>query len=338
MNDLIKSMSVDMNIPRFYNESESSYIYRICYSALGLWCLCTSLNYTNSYSGTSKHNQTIVLNNLLEKYTTLFPSLKDYFIDTSSQQLTSPIILRRIYEETGYLLTDSDNRNQIAKYGRTVQIGNAFLYFGYPKRNFEINGLGVFTDSSDYIVNLKDFLIRDSLSVDDYFNVHFDMIDFYEKSIDLTALEYFNPKSNSIPSMSWTKNQETDFTIARMKELRTFYRVIKTNDGIQFADITLEQQSDSFTSYEYRRLYFALKAHYGKPLRATISLIDEVYSKIHLGGHLPNREYYLLLLSSWPELNAFDKVNFIIRNELLSGIIEALAGIGIDIKGGLPNV
>jgi hypothetical protein len=44
-----------------------------------------------------------------------------------------------------------------------------------------------------------------------------------------------------------------------------------------------------------------------------------------------------MLLLSWPEHNAFDKVNFIIRNDLLTGVIEALADIGIEIKGGQTN-
>jgi hypothetical protein len=145
-------------------------------------------------------------------------------------------------------------------------MGNKFLFFGFPNGAHEINGLGVFTNTTEYLVDMKGFLIRDNLSSEAYFSTRFDSIDFYERDIDLSELEFFNPKSNNVPSMSWGKSLETDCTIARKTETGPFYRIMKINNEMQFADEPIEQQSDSFTSYEYRRLYFALKAHYGNPL------------------------------------------------------------------------
>jgi hypothetical protein len=242
-----------------------------------------------------------------------------------------------VYEETGYLLNDSDNHNKIANFGRTIRIGDTALFFGLPNKTFAVNGLGVFASPTDYTVSLKDFLIRDNLTSEAYFEARFDPIDFYERDIDHAELEFFNPKSTNVPSMSWSKKQETDCTVARKTATGPFYRIMKINGLFQFADEFVEQQTDRFTSYEYRRLYFALKRHYGVPLKATITKLDELYSKIRVGGRLPNREYYLLLLLSWPEHNAFDKVNFIIRNYLLTGAIAALTNIGIEIKGGQSN-
>jgi len=331
MNDLLKTMSNDMNIPRYRNESDESFVYRLCYSALGQWCLSTAMNMTGGTVGTTKHNQTILLNDLLSRFTELFPYITNRFIDPSNQQTSFSISVRRAYEETGYLLTDSDNHNRIANYGRTIRAGDKFLFFGLPCEHCEVNGLGVFANPTDYLVVLKDFLIRDSLSSEAYFNSRFDPIDFYQKDIDLSELEYFNPKSNNAPSMSWGKKPTTDCTVARKTETGQFYRIMKVTDNIQFADEPVEQQSDIFTSYEYRRLYFALKFHYDNPLKATITKFDELYSRIRIGGHLPNREYYLLLLLSWPERNAFDKVHFIIKNDLIADAIDALSDIGMEV-------
>lgn len=331
------TMSRDMNIPRYKNESDKSFIYRLCYSALGQWCLSTAMNSVRGTVGTTKNNQTIVLNNLLSQYCELFPQIVEKFVDVKNQLTTFSIFVRRTYEETGYLLIDSDNHNHIANFGRTVQIGKKFLFFGFSDKIQEINGLGVFASPANYLINLKDFLIRDSLSSEAYFSTRFDPVDFYERDIDLFKLEYFNPNSNNVPSKSWIKKPETDSTIARKTELGPFFRVMKITHELLFADEPIEQQSDSFTSYEYRRLYFALKKHYGTPLKATITTLDEMYSKIHVGGYLPNREYYLLLLLSWPERNAFDKTNFIIRNDLLNSIAEILINIGINVTGGQPN-
>lgn len=337
INDLLKTMSIDMNIPPYRNESEESFGYRLCYSALGQWCLSTARNIAGDMIGTTKHNQTIVLNNLIQRYSELFPFITDKFINTSNQQTNFPVMVRRVYEETGYLLGNGTNHNRIANYGRTVQMGDKFLFFGLPSRTYEVNGLGVFADATNYLIVLKDFLIRDSLSVEEYFDSQFDPIDFYQKDIDLEDLEFFNPESPNVPSMSWGKKWEVDCTVARKPEIGSFYRIMKIADEIVFADEAVKEQDDRFISYEYRRLRFALKSHYGYPIKATITKLDELYSRIHIGGHLPNREYYLLLLMSWPERNAFDKVRFILRNDLLDAITKALSNIGMEIKGGQQN-
>lgn len=337
MNDLLTTMSSDMDIRRYYDESEESFIYRLCYSALGQWCLRTAQSVSDGVVGTTKHNQTIVLNDLMVRFAELFPSISGRLLDTGNHLVNFPVHIRRVYEETGYLLADNNNRNRIANYGRSLSIGNKALFFGVPNTTYAVNGFGVFSCPTAYRVSVKEFIIRDDLTCEEYFRSKFDPIDFYDRDVTLAELEFFNPQSNNVPSQSWGKKMETDCTVARKSEAGPFYRVMLTDDTVQFADEPVEPQNYSFTSYEYRRLYFALKAHYGKPIKAVFTKKDGEYSKIRLGGHLPNREYYLLLLLSWPEKNAFDKVNFLIRNDLLNEVIAALTNIGIEIMGGCAN-
>lgn len=337
MSDLLSAMSTDMGISRFRNETEDSFAYRLCYSALGQWCLWTAQNSTAGITGTTKHNQTILLNDLIVRFSEMFPFANEKFVDNNNQRVSLPVHIRRVYEETGYLLTDDNNRNQLAKYGRCIQIGNTALFFGLQKAAYSVNGLGLFASPTEFKVSAKEFMIRDDLTCEEYFQQRFDPVDFYDRDIELSELEFFNPQSYKVPSQSWGKQLVTDCTIARKTEFGPFYRVMRASDVIQFADEALEQQNDSLTSYEYRRLYFALKAHYGQSLKATIVKYDDLYSKIRIGGHLPNREYYYLLLLSWPENNAFDRINFIIRNELLQEVTTVLKSIGIEIKGGHTN-
>lgn len=337
MNDLLIAMSSDMGIIRFYGEKEDFFSYRLCYSALGQWCLRIAQNLSGGVIGTTKHNQTIMLNDLVSRFSEIFPSISDKFIDTNNNQVSVPVHIRRVYEETGYLLTDDYNRNQIASYGRSISIGNKSLFFGVPNTTYKVNGLGVFASPTEYCISTKEFLIRDDLTYEEYFRIKFDPIDFYDRDIDTNELEFFNPKSNNVPSKSWSKRLETDCTLARKSEIGPYYRVMKFSDTLQFADEPIEQQSDSFISYEYRRLYFALKAHYKNPIEATITHVDIEYSYIRVGGYLPNREYYYMLLLSWPINNAYDKINFLIRNDLLTEAIAVLTNIGIKLKGGHTN-
>lgn len=338
MNELLNAMATDMGIKRCNSESDDSFIYRLCYSALGQWCLRLAQNSTDGIVGTTKHNQTIVLNELIQSYIDLFPAAAERFVDRDYQPFNLSIHIRRIYEETGYLLTDENNRNRLANYGRSIQIGNTSLFFGIPNTAYFVNGLGAFAYPTTYKASSKEFLIRDDLTWEEYYQSQFDIIDFYDRDIDLDELEYFNPLSNYVPSQSWGKHMTTDCSIARKSESGPFYRVIRRSDtSFQFADESIEPPSDSFTSYEYRRLYFAIKAHYKTPLKASITKQDTEYSKIRIGGHLPNREYYYLLLLSWPLNSAYDKISFLIRNDLIPEVTNTLNNLGIVVRGGENN-
>ena len=338
MNELLKAMSADMGIDRYHGEPEDSFVYRLCYSALGQWCLRTAQNLSDGNIGTTKHNQTIVLNELISRYSQMFPTVANGFVNASDPQLSFTVFIRRVYEETGYLLTDENNRNRAAIYGRCIPIGSTALFFGIPNNTYAVNGLGTFTSLTAYKVSSREFLIRDDLTWEQHFQSQFDIIDFYNKDINLDELEFFNPLSINVPSLSWGRQMETDCSVARKSQLGPFYRVMRVKDiYLQFADEPAELQNDNFTSYEFRRLYFALKAHYSNPLKATISKQDAEYSKMKISGHLPNREYYYLLLLSWPVNNAFDKVNFLIRNDFIPEVTAALKNIGIEVKGGNPN-
>lgn len=335
MNDLLTTMSRDMGIKRYKGESDDSFIYRLCYSSLGQWCLRVASSFSAGITGTSKHNQTIVINELLKRYAELFPGIVDKFNDSDKPQVDFPVHIRRVYEEVGYLLTNDSNRNWLANFGRKICVGNTSLFIGVPNKEYVVNGLGVFISPTTPSSSTREFLIRDGLTCEEYFQDRYDITDFYERDITVGELQFFNPLSTSVPSRSWSAKMFTDCSVARKSELGPFYRVIQEPDkSLLFANEIVEQQSDSLTSYEYRRLYFAIKAHYNNPLKAWIIKQDEKYSTLRIGGHLPNREYYYLLLLSWPLKHAFDKVSYLIRNDFIPEVTDTLLNIGIITEGG----
>ncbi len=324
-----------MGIERYKGESDNSFIYRLCYSALGQWCLHIAKNSSAEVVGTTKHNQTIVINELLQRYIELFPGIAEKFIDVGNSQASFPVHIRRVYEETGYLLTDKNNKNYLANFGRTIYVGNTYLFIGLPYKEFTVNGLGVFGSPTKFLSSTREFLIRDKLTCEEYFQERYDTIDFCERDIAIDKLQFFNPTSTDVPSRSWSTKMVQNCSIARESVLGPFHRVLKAPDNsFLFADEIVEPQNDGLTSYEYRRLYFAIKAHYNNPLKAWIIKQDGKYSKLKIGGHLPNREYYYLLLLSWPFRHAFDKVNFLIRNDFIPEIINVFKNIGIVTIGG----
>ncbi len=111
MNELLTAMSSDMGINRYRDESNESYIYRLCYSALGLWCLQIAQN------GTTKHNQTIVMNELLQRYFELFPGIADKFAHADNPLVSLLVHFRKVYEETGYLKKDKGSPHASSLFG-----------------------------------------------------------------------------------------------------------------------------------------------------------------------------------------------------------------------------
>lgn len=339
MNKFLETMSTDMGIGRYLGESDDSFIFRLCYSALGQWCLRIAQNSSGRSKGSTKHNQTAVLNELLRCYSEIFPNVADRFIDANNQQVNLSVHIRRVYEETGYLLTDDNKYNQLANYGRSIPMGNSSLFFGIPNEDFTVNGLGVFSKASLYKVRIREFLIRDTLTSEEYFQTQFDGIDFFKRDINVDELEFFNPLSNKVPSLSWEKKQMTEYSIARRSEMGPYYRVISEfNNAPLFAEESIEHQKDRLISYEYRRLHYALKEHYHNPLKARIIPIDKEYSEIKIGGYLPNREYYFMKLVSWPVNHAFDKGNFLLKNCFIREIVPVFKNLGIFVEGGSLNV
>ncbi len=331
MNELWDTMGRDMKIVPYEGEDTCSYLRRLSFSGLGLWCLKSA----QAPKGISKGAQTRLLDNLIHEFQKYAPVITDYFSVGDKQRVSFPLMARQVYEETGYLITGEDGWNSLAPFGRTVPVGEKHLYFGVPGSNIEMNGLGVFSGNDDYCSSIREFLIRDALDAEQYFETSFDLCDFEVRDIDLNGLEFFSPRKKAPPSYCWTKTLDVDCTVCRKAENGPYYRLMRLQDGqILFSNEEGSNVSaESLLSHDYRRLYYALKAHYGCPARVGIRAMSSDYSAIKLPGHLPNREYYFLLLISWPKQSAFDRTQFIVKNVFLKSILELLQSIGIECEG-----
>ena len=327
MNELIKAMSTDMKIMPYEGEPYDSFVYRVIYSALGRWCLESA----HTKDGISKHGQSVLLNNLTEKYSNLFPVIKDMLIQEDETPLS--VFIRHIYEETGFLITDSDNRNHLVSYYRGLEIGSKKLLYGLSAQT-STEGLGSFSEDVKYIVPWREALLRDSLTCEEYLSSAFDVSIFSQRDIAKECLQYFDPKRNVAPSSSWTDQMITDMTVAHNASNGTYYRVLRYNDEVLYYEDTPNSGTEGLTDFEYRRLYYALKKYYGYPLKAQIHSLDNQYAIISLGGHLPNREYFMMLLCSWPCRMYCNKHEFITKKENLKFINEILKNLGIETIGG----
>ncbi len=334
MNELINIMSDDMNIHPYTNEPAEYFGYRVIYSALGLWCLTSALSEKEGKRGISKNAQSILLHDLSKKYVELCPMAKRFIF--ASRNIDIAIFIRNIYEQTGYLLTLDNNYNVLNNSGETIKVSETdYLYFGLPATYYIVNGLGIHCRNGRHEVKLNDFLIRDSLTPEEYIKVKYDECDFNERDIDVAELEFFNPFYYGNISNSWHGYMKSNMTMARKSKMGPYYKTIRKEDGtLLFADDSSEDELDALTGAEFRRLYIALRYHYDNPMQLLICPIDEAYSYIRILGQLPNREYFYLLMNAWPRYGFFDRNHFIIRNELTIQTAEVLGAIGFTARKG----
>lgn len=322
-------MAKDMKITSYANESQNSFTYRVLFSALGQWCLYMLKEGRENRYGKTKHYQTELLNNLIQKYNEIYPETREQLtLEDSSLSL----LIRHIYEETGYIFTDEFNRNHLNRTSMCVDFGNRKLSLNLA-HNAEINGLGIYNDLSTDCISWREFIVRDNLTVNQYVNANFEIVSFDKAQNQLDDIQYFNPLSQLSPSQSWSTKAYTNYTVGRKSAIGPFY-LIQNYDGEMFC--CLERASDTsetITAFEYRRMYFALKAYYNNPVKMRVHRVDSEYSRLRFSAHLPNREYYLLLLLSWPDKYAGNRIEFLTKNVFLEFITEVMMNLGIKVIG-----
>lgn len=348
MKELLESIEKDLKITKYSGESMDSYYSRIIYSALGLWCLTSAKksidnNNNNNNKGITKNAQTRLISSLLEKYETFFPQIAFYFHKKGPTKLENefPIFIRTFYEETGYFLNQNNSLNFLNPGNELLSLSDEmFIIFGLSSsNNITMNGLGVniFQNRNDNkIMNIKDFLIRDSLSPEEFIENNFDNSTFKSMNTISQDLEFFDPSSKKNIYKSWNKiaNYKYDKTIARNYENREFYKVLLNKNGENlFSSNKLDDyKKDQMSGREYNRTYLALRKYYNNPPEASIKKLDEEYSELTLYTAIPNREYYYLLLNGWPKKNFDNKYNFIIRNYSVESCKNVLENIGFEIN------
>lgn len=334
MDKLFKTMANDMRITPYLNESETSYLGRVAYSALGLWCLKSARGSSQEFHGISKKAQSMLLHNLSENYINIYPTIQSYL---TGDKTDIAFFVRNLYEQTGYLLTSDSNHNKLCEDVGSIYVTETdYLCVGIPNGNYLMNGLGVHNKKPGSNISLEDFLIRDSLTPEEYLVANYNICDFDERDIDCEDLEFFNTKLHNRISKPWQKEIASKYTVARRGHLGPYYKVIFENGKeILFSSKNVTNDNkDSMIGREFRRLYIALRRYYGKPMIAYRCPIDKEYTQIQIKGQIPNREYYYFLLNGWPQGNFYDQKNYIMRNELVTQSMSILKQLGFEIKNG----
>ncbi len=329
---LFQQIGHDLNISRYTTENDVDYEKRLVFSALGCWAL--SLVKNNPH--TSKTLITRTLNSLTKNFIQEDLRLSSFFIaDDDPNQNIDVKIIRLSYEAMGYFLLNDDNTLSIANYGRGLKVSDSFMIFGMPNCFRFMTGLGVFDDKCYYEECAENILVRDSLTFQEYINSEYDEASFYALN-DSDGIEFFNPTHKGKISESWTDHPATKFTIAKTLD-RQYYKIISLGEKILRCE-QIDGPSESLFGYDYYRTIHSLRAYYEHPSYAEISILDSRYALLKIFNRIPNREYYFILMMSWPVFKINRLGGFIVPLQNLPILKKTLERIGIKIiKFGAKN-
>lgn len=332
MNKLLRIMASDLSIAQYSGESDNDFAYRVCYSALALWMLKLTLSSADGIVGISKQTQLTKIEDLLLQYQEYFGMDESCFAGERNKPNMFSHHIRRVYEETGYLLSDESNHSVAANYGRTIHADEGNLFFGIRESGFWMNGLGVYCSTAVNEVDLFEAMLRDTLTIEEYIAAKYNPLDFEERDLNVQDMKFFNPMLRKPPSNSWRIEQITSESVACSSNRVMYRTLIDETNQILFKEEAQDSDRERLAGSEIRRLYCVLKAKYGSPVIAWFNRLDDLYSQIRVSAQLPNREYYFMLLLAWPEQNAFNRTKFICKNDILPTVGKMLRNIGVEVR------
>ncbi len=331
INELYKTVSSDLKITRFNNESEESFRCRLVYSALGKWILTlfSDRDFEESeLEQVSKTHVTITAINVIDSYKKLDPLLLNYFYD--DKKLIN--LIENIYLKTGYVNSGYYSFKKQNKMAR-VAIGKKCLVIDDVAKNRKMRGLGFWGNSSNTNVSLDDFLLVDE-NAHDYANKLISQLKFIKFDAIYGKNEIYNIERNRWEFYSNKLLDKYAYLIVKIDD-GLDYKILKKvgNDiyGASIPTLYTNQSNDFNFFHEVWRFILGICSLDGQKAKCYFKKYND-YIKIRFGGFiLPLQEEAILKCMCWPLNDCLNSSEFITDISMESAIIDLLNRLSIDI-------
>lgn len=333
---LVDVMAESLGIKRIKGEGERPFVIRCLCSACRFWVEAFCLD--DGYGGNEGIRRQLIARRLrawLVEVSEIYPGILEWFGKQNGGE--DNLIVKPLYEQT-IMVGDIISENQ----GRTYRCARPHKV---PYANNACALIGLCDVSSQAIRNqgiLSGMMISISYPSDSghFFNEEtynpkwWDLPDAYSAWVplaDLPDVEYFDPSARKWrlrePS-SWRPDfpEHAEHVLARTQgAYSNDYYFVKLRKNGQWA---LQVDTDKALN-----LSLHVRKSYGKPLQATIELLDDKHAKIRAPfGLLPAETSRWMDYMTWPVRGLEDRVYRIIRRELLESAIHMLKVCELEIK------
>ena len=331
INELYKTISNDLNITRFNNESEESFRCRLVYSGIGKWILTlfSDRDFEESeFEQVSKTHVTITAMNVIDSYEKIDPSLSNYFTDHKKLiNLIENIYLKMGYVNSGFYSFKKQNR--MAR----VAIGKKCLVIDDDGKKRKMRGLGFWGDNSNTNVSLSDYLLSNE-SAHDYTKKLISQLKFIKFDAIYGKNEIYNIERNRWEFYSEKLLDKYAYLIVKIDNGLDYKILKKMGNDIYGASIPVlyTNQSNDFNFFhEVWRFILGICSIDGLKAKCYFKKYND-YIKIRFGGFiLPSQEEAILKCMCWPLNDCLNSSEFITDISMESAIINLLNRLSIDI-------
>lgn len=323
-------------INKYFCESESAYLSRLIYSAIGSWILCCAGDRNamedESKYGVSKNYILTRCSEILNDFFEICPQAQAWFLAEDIADGSGVIkYIRDIYESLGYLVSAGPNTSLILpKYHEVIIEDGLVLLRGTAKLSKMI-GLGIYEFSKrekENISCLFNMFLIPTQKADKYVLDHFKKAKWTICGGVSEGTQFFDYSSRFSLSKSW-------IDICN-RNIRTIYKNNFVDFGlvksIQGQLYTSQFPKHIFEEHEVRRFMYGLKGINEVSMKAKLNELKDV-AVLKLYSALPLKERFLLRLLAWPVNSIKDEYNYYVPLEVINVVKMILENLCIDVEG-----
>ena len=342
--NLINTISNELQIYKYEYESEDSFINRLLFSAIGLWIIQSTLdkNFIENHNrqGVSKSYITRKVSKIVCEYISLFPSFANYLGELTEAEFVARI--RQEYEKAGYMVSTGFDEFVIASSRKIAFIDDKYIIM----RNYIDNintrtiGLGVF--KSLVLKNdIKDFyelLYIPKIDAKEWTSNYIKRIRWGNSSKLGDGTWYFDAESTNSFYKSWVEHYPKNCAIVLYKTNDWDYGFARKNDdniiGVKIPNWLIGQESnesEKLFDNDVRRFMYGMKALKENNGKALLIRKRDHYN-LKLFNALPTREKTAMQFLGWRIEKFIDEFNFIIPNETYKIVKELILNLSIEME------
>ena len=337
--EMMVTMSTDLRVRQFANESLPQFMNRLLYSAMACWIKTAALDRpisfrTNGDPGISRRYILDRCDSILAEMLSRFPTSKPWFEtlpgnEKAVQLLRSRLIRHMDLLNVGFQTNLTLAPESVIPISPDLECGKGYLL----DPSFSYSGIAMIRRRQ------TEYRLEDSDRINSYEWLKDYIKSAWWKSAGLPEdVEYFNPfrkvRSNY---RCWQDTPPAPvegiiFARRNASPLPAEYLLIKLGENIRLHYI------DSFLQEtgEYRRFQFALRGIVGNNL-VTDARIDKDYIHLKLNFHLPEWENRLLESFAWPYHSVSDKFEWDMPLSVWAYIKIHLEKLGIVVREELAD-
>lgn len=341
---LIDQMAIDLQIFKFNEEPEESYINRLLYSAIGAWIIQSMKDSriapTNQKIGVSKTYLTQKISNIVTEFLTLFPSFINYLDGMSEIEVAR--IMRENYEKGGFINSEEFGEFIIPAPLKRCFINGEWLLVRNDYQNIvgKAVGLGVFAKNNhlDNVCNIGELFCLNLMNAEKWTMKYIDALNWREAERVGETTKFFNPIATSIMSKSWDDDFPNNCLVTLYKTNDWDYGFAKRDKnlliGVKIPDCLIGNnisETDRLFDNDVRRFMYGLKALYKNHTKILMTKkID--FIEINLYNALPIRELIALQFLGWKKKGICDDYNFLIPVESYETTKHIIENLSITVE------